>query len=73
MLDDKTVTDKNIEDKSVQEVMAEAKKVCCRCGEELPLSRFRMEIRPNGKKAYRSSVSIVLGWIAVRRNYRRKQ
>lgn len=26
MLDDKTVTDKNIEDKSVQEVMAEAKK-----------------------------------------------
>ena len=54
MLDDKKITKQNIEDKSVQEVMAEATKVCCRCGEELPLSRFRMEIRPNGKKAYRS-------------------
>lgn len=48
MLDDKTVTDKNIEDKSVQEVMAEAKKVCCRCGEELPLRASVWRSDPNG-------------------------
>lgn len=54
MLDDKKITEQNIEDKSVQEVMPEPTKVCCQCGEELPLSRFRMEIRPSGKKAYRS-------------------
>ena len=35
MLDDKTVTEHNIEDKSVQEVTAEATKVCCQCGKEL--------------------------------------
>lgn len=58
MLDDKTNKDKktgaSIESKEVQEVIPEITKVCCRCGEELPLSKFRMEIRPNGKKAYRS-------------------
>lgn len=64
MLDDKTITEQNIEDKSVQEVTAEATKVCCRCGEELPLSRFRMEIRPNGKKAWSSSNSNVANSIS---------
>lgn len=54
MLDDKTITKQNIEDKSVQEVMAETTKVCCQCGEELPLSRFRMDIMPSGHKSYRS-------------------
>lgn len=53
MLNDKTVTEQNIEDKSVQEVTAEATKVCCQCGEELPLSRFRMDIMPSGHKSYR--------------------
>ena len=57
MLDDETITKQNIEDiedKSIQEVMAEATKVCCRCGEELPLSRFRMDIMPSGHKSYRA-------------------
>ncbi len=54
MLDDKTITKQNIEDKSVQEAMAETTKVCCRCGEELPLSRFRMDIMPSGHKSYRA-------------------
>lgn len=73
MLDDKTVTEHNIEDKSVQEVTAEATKVCCQCGKELPLSRFRMEIRPNGKKAYRSKCKYCTWLVTGRRNYRRKQ
>lgn len=35
MLDDKKITKQNIEDKSVQEVMAEATKVCCRCDQRI--------------------------------------
>lgn len=54
MLNDKTVTEQNIENKSSQEVTAEATKVCCQCGEELPLSRFRMDIMPSGHKSYRA-------------------
>ena len=70
MLNDKTVTKQNIEDKSVQEVMAEATKVCCRCGEELPLSRFRMDIMPSGHKSYRAKCKHCT-WLD--RNYIRKQ
>ena len=54
MLDDKTVTEQDIEDKCVQEVTAKATKVCCCCGEELSLSSFRMDIMPSGHKSYRA-------------------
>ncbi|MFR8313679.1 MAG: hypothetical protein ACLVBP_15760 [Ruminococcus sp.] len=58
MLDDKTVTEHNIEDKSVQEVTAEATKVCCQCGERITFtadSVWRSETK-SVQKAYRIKV-----------------
>ena len=44
MLDDKTVTEHNIEDKSVQEVTAEATKVCCQCGKSIVSQRLKIKL-----------------------------